>query len=157
MHYNECIGSAVADQPKETEMTTTATVTAASTIANTTGRTLLIGSNNAYSWYALIDADGSLVDVAGDAAVGRTMPEMVAEMLSGNGDAGYIGDFDAWEGSWADGDGETMFAEWADADEIGRLRVEDGEDAVLEIFGGAVEARITCAADAQAYIAAQAA
>lgn len=124
----------------------------ASGLINTTGRTLLIGSNNAYGWYALIDADGALIDCAADHDIGMTMEQMLADMAGEQ--KSWVADLDSFEGSWADGHGETAFEDWSGTDDSGRLVVESGEDAMIDVFGGEISARITNDTELRAAVAA---
>ena len=123
-----------------------------STLVNTTSRTLLVGSNNAYGWYALIDGNGALIDCGADHDIGMTMSKMLGDMAGEQ--KSWVADLDSFEGSWADGGREDEFAAWTETDESGILSVPEGEEAMLDVFGGEVTHRISTGEDLRAAVAA---
>jgi hypothetical protein len=103
---------------------------------------LLIGSNDAYRWYALLDADGVLRDCASEPALRAFIPDL----LAGQWAECDLGD---WQGSWDDNDQGAMFRDWVNEEG----RVACGEEAALDIYGGTIDARVNSDADRVAYLA----
>jgi hypothetical protein len=101
---------------------------------------ILIGSNNAYSWYAALDADGALLDWGSDYAVcigGESMRAAMQRSVHT-----YLTQWRHWESSWDDGD-HLGTIEAALAQEAEGRCVEEalanGEALALLCYGGDVD------------------
>jgi hypothetical protein len=101
---------------------------------NTKNYTLLIGSNNAYSWYGLLDEAGALIDFGAESDYNCGFASMQHQIANH--------DLADWQSMWCDNDQAPMFTDWS-IDRDGILIIPQGKAALLDVCGGAVYHRIT--------------
>jgi len=106
---------------------------------------IILGSNNAYNWYAAIGEDGELVDwgrpadlVRGRETEREVMQRQIALCIANGGD---------WDAGWSDHDGEDMLrAALGDNEAMYDGDLSDalakGEETALLVWGGDIEQTI---------------
>lgn len=110
---------------------------------------VLIGSNNAYGWYAALGVNGELIDWGTDHDMhlrgGESTIDAAIRLF-----ADYLANGEHWEGSWDDAGRDKDMAGMLNGRDLDDM-LASGEDTALEFFGGEVEHTIDSTYDMLTY------
>jgi hypothetical protein len=102
---------------------------------------ILIGTNNAYRWYAVLGAAGELIDCAAERDL-QLSPSKPFEMYMVDALLDYAANGEVWEGRWNDAYAAEIEALADQAGETVDQALAHGEDTALALFGGHIEREI---------------
>lgn len=102
---------------------------------------ILVGSNNAYSWYAVIGSSGELIDCAAEHDLQLSAKQPFEGYLV-NALLDYAANGECWEGRWSDAY-EREIEDIASREGVSiEAAIAEGEQTALALFGGSITREI---------------